>query len=57
LSLDVVQIDVRDWFMTRPAMAYVALSRGRTPENIWIVGTPAQLKKAATVDPDTVPYV
>lgn len=38
LSLDRVQVDIRDRFWASPAMAYVALSRCRTLEGLRIVG-------------------
>lgn len=38
LSLDNVQVDVRDKFFGSPNMAYVALSRSRTPQGLRIVG-------------------
>lgn len=38
LSLDLVQMDVRDAFFGWPSMCYVALSRARTPEGLRIVG-------------------
>lgn len=39
LSLDKVQIDSRPQFYGYPSMAYVAVSRGRTPENLIIIGS------------------
>jgi ATP-dependent DNA helicase PIF1 len=39
LTLDRVQIDCRDGFFGQPSMAYVALSRARSVENMRIVGT------------------
>lgn len=45
LTLDAVQIDVREAFMGSPATCYVALSRCRTPEGLRIVGTPELLGK------------
>lgn len=38
LSMDNVQIDCRDRFFGSPNMAYVALSRARTPQGLRIVG-------------------
>src|ERR1700678_1591929 len=38
LTLDKVQVDIRDQFFGTPAMAYVALSRCRTLEGLRIVG-------------------
>lgn len=38
LTLDRVQIDIRNWMFKQPAMVYVALSRGRTVEGLRLVG-------------------
>jgi len=38
LSMDNVQIDCRDRFFGSPNMAYVALSRARTPQGLRVVG-------------------
>lgn len=46
LTLDHVQIDCRSQFFASPNMAYVALSRSRTPEGMKIIGRPEQLIKA-----------
>lgn len=43
LTIDRAQIDIRDPFFGSPSMAYVALSRVRTPEGLTIVGTPETL--------------
>ena len=50
LTLDQCQIDVRDFFFGQPGMAYVALSRCRTPEGLTIVGSPAKLAERIKVD-------
>lgn len=39
LTLDRVQIDIRQKFFESPGMVYVAMSRARTPEGLRIVGT------------------
>jgi ATP-dependent exoDNAse (exonuclease V) alpha subunit len=49
LTLDRVQIDCRDRFFSSPNMAYVALSRARTPDGMKIIGRPEQLAKAINV--------
>lgn len=53
LSLDLVQIDTNAWFFSHPGMAYVSLSRCRTPEGLVIVGKPqdvaAKIKSAPEV--------
>ena len=51
LSLDRVQMDIRDGFFAQPGMVYVSLSRARTPEGLRIVGTPEMLAKRITTDP------
>lgn len=45
LTLDSIQFDCRNHFTGEPAMAYVALSRARTPQGLRIVGTPEKLAK------------
>lgn len=50
LSLDRIQIDPRGHFMGQPAMAYVALSRGRTPEGIKIVGSSNLFAERVKID-------
>ncbi len=40
LSLDLVQIDFSSRMMARPALAYTALTRCRTPEGLRVVGSP-----------------
>ncbi len=50
LSLDRIQIDPRGHFMGQPAMAYVALSRGRTPEGIKIVGNSSLFAERVRLD-------
>lgn len=57
LSLDRVQIDVRNPFFSKPAMAYVALSRGRTPEGIRIVGGADTLARRVNVAPEVVKWL
>ena len=45
LTLDKVQINPRSNFFGSPGMAYVALSRARSPEGMRVVSNPAQLAK------------
>jgi ATP-dependent exoDNAse (exonuclease V) alpha subunit len=54
LTLDRVQIDIRGGFFSQPNMAYVALSRVRTPEGMRIVGSPDLLAKKIRSDPAVV---
>lgn len=49
LSLDSVQVDIRERFMGDPCMVYVALSRCRTPEGLRIVGTPEMLAQRCNI--------
>jgi len=51
LSLDACQIDCRDPFFGSPSMAYVALSRCKTPEGLTIVGDPTKLAERVKTDP------
>lgn len=51
LTLDIAQIDIRDGFFGKPGMAYVALSRCRTPEGLTIVGDPVMLAQRIKADP------
>ncbi len=50
LSLDAVQVDLRDGFFRTPGMAYVALTRCRTMEGLRIVGNAALLAARCNVD-------
>ena|ERR1043165_5883755 len=50
LSLDRVQIDMRDYFFKNPAMLYVAMSRCRTLEGLRIVGNPSLMKIRCKID-------
>lgn len=51
LTLDQVQIGIRDRFFASPGMLYVALSRCKTPEGLRLVGTVDLLRTRCTVDP------
>lgn len=51
LTLDRVQLDLRNHFFSQPAMAYVAVSRCRTPEGLRIVGDAELLAKRCKIDP------
>lgn len=51
LSLDRVQIDIRDWTMRNPAMIYVALSRCRTIEGLRVVGSRERMAEYCKIDP------
>lgn len=51
LTLDRVQLDLRNHFFSQPAMAYVAVSRCRTPEGLRIVGDEKLLASRCKIDP------
>jgi hypothetical protein len=51
LTLDRVQLDLRNHFFSQPAMAYVAVSRCRTPEGLRVVGDEKLLASRCRIDP------
>lgn len=51
LSLDRVQVNLRDPFCKTPGLVYVALSRARTAEGLRLVGTAAALVERCVADP------
>lgn len=51
LSLEQVQVNIRDAFFGQPSMVYVALSRARSVEGLRLVGTPEGLRARITVSP------
>ena len=51
LSLDRVQVNLREPFMASPGMAYVALSRARTLEGLRLIGSAQTFVARCTVDP------
>jgi hypothetical protein len=57
LTLDKCQIDVRDPFFGESGMAYVSLSRCRTPEGLTIVGTPEKLSDRIKVNPKVLRWI
>ena len=57
LTLDKVQIDIQDSFFGSPNLAYVALSRCRTPEGMTLVGTPTTLEHQINLADEVVPWV
>lgn len=50
LSLDKVQVESTERFFGAPSMAYVAVSRARTPENLIIVGSPTDFMNKVKVN-------
>jgi len=57
LSLDRVQVNLRDHFFSQPGMAYTALSRCRTLAGLRIVGSPEAFAARCTVNPKVEPYL
>jgi ATP-dependent DNA helicase PIF1 len=51
LSLDSVQVNIRDPFFRAPGMLYVALSRARTATGLRLVGSPQALIDRCVSDP------
>jgi ATP-dependent DNA helicase PIF1 len=51
LSLDRVQVNIRDHFFKSPGMLYVALSRARTADGLRLVGSPQGIVEACKTDP------
>lgn len=51
LSLDQVQVNIRDGFFKTPGMLYVALSRARTAGGLRLVGSAAALVERCAADP------
>jgi ATP-dependent DNA helicase PIF1 len=51
LSLDRVQVNIRDAFFKSPGMLYVALSRARTAAGLRLVGSEAALVERCAADP------
>lgn len=57
LTLDAIQLDIRGHFFGSAGMAYVALSRVKTPEGLRIVGSPELLERRINVDPKVLPWI
>jgi hypothetical protein len=55
LTLDQVQIDLRDHFRAHPGSLYVTLSRVRPPAGIRLVGSPADFIGRCNADPRVRP--
>lgn len=51
LTLDRVQLDLRNFFFSSPGMTYVAVSRCRIPEGLRIVGDEKLLASRCKIDP------
>lgn len=57
LTLDAIQVDIRGHFYGSPGMAYVSLSRVRTPEGLRIIGSPELLARRINVDERVLPWI
>lgn len=57
LTLDVVQVDLRDRFFQESAMAYVAMSRSRTLEGLRIVCGKDYFVRQVNVDRRVLPWI
>lgn len=57
LTLDRIQVDIRDRFFGQPAMEYVALSRVRTLAGLRIVGSPERFAAQCSVDERVIPWL
>lgn len=57
LTLDRVQLDIRNAFFGSPAMTYVAVSRCRTAEGLRVVGTPQLLASRCKTDPKIARWI
>jgi ATP-dependent DNA helicase PIF1 len=57
LSLDLVQIDLRDHFFASPGMLFVALSRARTAEGLRLVGNVETFVQRCTVNRKVAPWL
>lgn len=57
LTLDEVQVNVRDPFFKQPGMTFVALSRCRTAQGLRIVGSQRALLERMTMDPRVRPWL
>jgi ATP-dependent exoDNAse (exonuclease V) alpha subunit len=57
LTLDRVQVNLRDSFFRTPGMMYVALSRARTAAGLRIVGNQAGFVERCRIDPKVRPWL
>ena len=57
LSLDKVQVNVKEHFFKTPGMLYVALSRARTAAGLRLVGSAAAIIERCAVDPRLKPWL
>lgn len=57
LSLDRLQININTWNFGLPGMAYVAISRARTPEGLFIIGSEDALAAKICTEKSVMNYV
>lgn len=57
LTLDRVQVNIRDPFFRQPGMLFVALSRARTAEGLRIVGDPRGFVERCRIEPRVQPWL
>lgn len=57
LTLDRVQVNIRDWFFRQPGMLFVALSRARTAEGLRIVGDQYGFVERCRIEPRVQPWL
>lgn len=57
LTLDKVQINIRDPFFRHPGMLFVALSRARTMENLRIIGNQTSFIERCRCEPRVQPWL
>jgi hypothetical protein len=57
LSLDKVQVNIKEHFFKTPGMLYVALSRARTAAGLRLVGSEAAVIERCAADPRLAPWL
>lgn len=57
LTLDNVQVNIRDWMFKVPGMLFVALSRARTAEGLRIVGDQQGFIQRCRIEPRVQPWL
>ena len=57
LTLDNVQVNIRDWMFKTPGMLFVALSRARTAEGLRIVGDQRGFIERCRIEPRVQPWL
>lgn len=57
LTLDQVQVNIRDPFWRQPGMLFVALSRARTPEGLRLIGNQTGFVERCRIEPRVLPWL